>query len=494
MPTTLPHTCATVITDAEPDNSRWRVWRAAISLYLIITAVILTLMFGTLLPDLFSRPRRMPAVWRLCKELADNYGFHPSHDAVNDAWEGEIEGVPVLLSARKNTVSVETGLPELEPNNGFEIRRRAMRRSHSNEFEADIELNGDLPSRLLASMSSSQQARIRHLLGADRNYRVLTEDGLKARLDIWAGQPANSRAELNNIIATSVEFSQAVDRATVPDDLWEVAQGSSEVAELAYFALVKNHADTEVGRRAIESGVTHDNARIRYSAIIAAGTDAADDLLKVLSVSQDYWYGLESAIARALFDLTGHVSEERLTATLRAALDVQGGKSLRSALLRAVRHRRFEPAVGVICDSITSMLGSELIQAAQALGAIGGPAAEEGLVALLDDPSLRESEVIPIIDAIGAIGNRSSVAALTPLTEGVLRDGGIKQASRDAILQIQSRLAGAGAGQLALAGEKGKGDLAIAVDSGALAMSESEIVEQVGTPAENSAEEVAVTE
>jgi len=83
----------------------------------------------------------------------------------------------------------------------------------------------------------------------------------------------------------------------------------------------------------------------------------------------------------------------------------------------------------------------------EALGRRGRPDAE-GL--LLE--ALRSEDPAVSVAAAQALGRAGTIAAVVPLREAAERGGGLRSAARQAIAQIQSRLAGAEPGQLSLAG------------------------------------------
>jgi hypothetical protein len=100
-----------------------------------------------------------------------------------------------------------------------------------------------------------------------------------------------------------------------------------------------------------------------------------------------------------------------------------------------------------------------VVSAAQALGAIGDPAAEPPLIAALD----REGPAVwpAIAEALGKVGTATAVAPLREMAGRFPFDLGLRRASRQAIAEIQSRLTGATPGQLALA-DGGSGQLSLA--------------------------------
>jgi HEAT repeat protein len=145
-----------------------------------------------------------------------------------------------------------------------------------------------------------------------------------------------------------------------------------------------------------------------------------------------------------------------------------------AALIRALRHRHLktarvslevlgesgDPAAGEILAKVLSRETGELAAAAaMALAATGSPAAEPPLILALerDAQDLR----VAVAQALGRVG---TVAAIPPLKEAAGQEANspeARQAIRQAIAEIRSRLPGASPGQLSLA-ETEAGQLSLA--------------------------------
>ena len=96
--------------------------------------------------------------------------------------------------------------------------------------------------------------------------------------------------------------------------------------------------------------------------------------------------------------------------------------------------------------------------AAQALAAAGSPVAEEPLLRRSRAARIRLS--VAAAEALGRVGTARSVMPLRELDERGLAED---RAAREAVARIQSRLTGAGPGQLALS-EDSSGQVALAED------------------------------
>lgn len=107
--------------------------------------------------------------------------------------------------------------------------------------------------------------------------------------------------------------------------------------------------------------------------------------------------------------------------------------------------------------------------AAQALGELGDTSYEPVLLPLL----ARESDDVKLaaVRALGLIGTVASVEPLLPLTSGLRLPGAVKEAARDSIRRIQSRIGPVESGRLSLVGEHdASGGLSLSLESGGLSL------------------------
>ena len=193
-----------------------------------------------------------------------------------------------------------------------------------------------------------------------------------------------------------------------------------------------------------------------HRALLELAESPVDDAFRAEAISiLDQELPFESA--RAIVDSAKGLRHLR---TIRACLKVLGRSGVASA-------------VDVLTQVLAGEKGEMATVAAQALGTLGNPAAEPALILALQ----REEEDLQVA-AANALGRVGSVAAVPPLKEAAEHfplDFDFRQATRQAIAEIQSRLQGASPGQLSLAGaEAGQlslaqaeaGQLSIATDQG----------------------------
>jgi HEAT repeat protein len=199
----------------------------------------------------------------------------------------------------------------------------------------------------------------------------------------------------------------------------------------------------------------------RIAANVGREPEARARLKGVLMLAREF--PRHPATRETLLAAREDASEEvRLRAAM--ALGAEGRETLVDLVERAGTDDSCAArAIGALGDRVPEGLaestlrralgGARRPQTAQAcLEALGrlGRAAAEGL--LLE--ALRGDDLPVSAAAAQALGGAGTVAAVAPLREAAERRGELRSAARQAIAEIQSRLAGAGPGQLSLAGRE----------------------------------------
>ena len=171
-------------------------------------------------------------------------------------------------------------------------------------------------------------------------------------------------------------------------------------------------------RERLRAALVDRSDEVRLRAATALGDEGRDTLLELVARDAD-----DSFVARAVASLGEQLSEEGAGATLRRALAAGVRRETALACLEHLRERGSVASEALALQALRHEDGALAEAAARALGRIGG------------------------------------VAAVGPLLEAGGRDR--KGVCRQAIAEIQSRLPGAGAGQLSIAaGEAGALSLA----------------------------------
>jgi HEAT repeat protein len=231
--------------------------------------------------------------------------------------------------------------------------------------------------------------------------------------------------------------------------------------------LIYEHSGEPGTVAALRKALADPSPVIRLRAARALGAvEGRDVLLKIAE-------GLErdAMSAEAVEALGGELPFERA----KALLDRTWPTGHPQTALECVRVIGYSGAPGAV-DALAEMLALENIElavaAAKALGSIESPAAEPPLIQALS----REPSAIRMAaaNALARVGSTAAVLPLKEAAESALLDPDFRQAARQAIAEIQSRVQGASPGQLSLAGAEA-GQLSLAADSaGQLSLSDEE--------------------
>jgi HEAT repeat protein len=108
---------------------------------------------------------------------------------------------------------------------------------------------------------------------------------------------------------------------------------------------------------------------------------------------------------------------------------------------------------------------------ATALGELGDPAAEDDLLTLLARPS--DVTQLAAATALGRLGTVRAVEPLLPLTEGLFRDGALRDAAREAVRRIQARLGAVEEGRVSLAPDAAGRLSVVRAEPGAVTLAET---------------------
>lgn len=123
----------------------------------------------------------------------------------------------------------------------------------------------------------------------------------------------------------------------------------------------------------------------------------------------------------------------------------------------------------LVRDRAENLHDVALLAPDQVCGLLQRAGSEGALIELLSahEPSVK----VAAARALGAIGTVRAVEPLLPLTEGLLTDGAVKQAARQAVHEIQRRLGPVSAGSLSLSNTEAEaGRLALAERAGKLSL------------------------
>ena len=154
---------------------------------------------------------------------------------------------------------------------------------------------------------------------------------------------------------------------------------------------------------------------------------------------------------------------------LRDVLTHANGKSARELALRGiVEHVDRDQAAELAIGGLSSGLR---MASARALHRLGRSEDEEHLLPLLEDD---DTEVqLAAVEALGALGTLAAVEPLLPLTKGILRSPGLKEAARTSVAAIQERHARGDAGAVAVVESPAAGGMTVAAEVEVGAVSEA---------------------
>jgi HEAT repeat-containing taxis protein len=181
----------------------------------------------------------------------------------------------------------------------------------------------------------------------------------------------------------------------------------------------------------------------------------------------------DQAASEAVALLAARLEPERAGPILVDVLKSRTGDTQRQAIeeLGRLRHASALGPLVVVMERADPRTAAA---AATALGALGDPRAETSLLGFLgrDAAEVR----LAAARALGGLGTVRSVAPLLALLESRGLDAAARHAIRGAIASIQSRLVGAGAGQLTVAStESESGRLSLSgSEAGALSLADDD--------------------
>ena len=216
-------------------------------------------------------------------------------------------------------------------------------------------------------------------------------------------------------------------------------------------ALAREFGHHPAAREALLAACEDPDAEVRLRAGIALGGEGWETLLALAGGE-----GAEDRItAQAVAALGSHLTTPQAQEVLGRALRTRREATARACLLTLGGRRR--AAVSTLAKVLAVETPGLASAAADALGETGDAAAEVPLLAALRGPHAAVR-----LAAARALGRAGSVAAVLPLKEAEREDSALRAAARQAIAEIQARLAGAAPGQLSLA----------AAESGALSLAD----------------------
>ncbi len=189
------------------------------------------------------------------------------------------------------------------------------------------------------------------------------------------------------------------------------------------------------------SALKHSDAELRRLALRGLGPESIDPLLEMVAKDREPQLRAEALTHLAAF------AGERLWPVLAGALRSEH-QEVRRAAVEAAGRTHDLASVPPLLALATDADPATVQAVAEALGKLGDPQAGPTLLRLLGHDSIEVRRAA--VTALGLAGTIAAVEPLLGVSEGMLADGELQQAAREAVARIQSRLGNAEAGRLSL--------------------------------------------
>ncbi|MGC4114840.1 MAG: HEAT repeat domain-containing protein [Myxococcales bacterium] len=417
----------------------------------------------------------IPMAIRHFKDRSDNFGAASSgafgtDDVAQRAWEGEIEGFELRLeifekgsgeNRRTGSRLMLDGKGRVPPDIALGVEsswqglRKALGKNDVQvgdaEFDAAVKIRGP-EDVVLATLGVEARALVRDFVASggvvESGNLVFHYEGAGI-----GGAPLQKEARL----LAKVAKSMVVDSVPVALLRNVRTDPNSQVRLRNLAALLASHAAAPETGQALEAALSDRDPEVRLLA--AQRADASAAVQRTLEALVDDREAAVAVRAAALERLSQLFPYDAIAPLVRRAL-YQELEPLRRVAVEAAGRGRDASQLASLHNLVATRdeaLGRSL---AKALAAIGGSEAESSLIALLQsgsDAVKREAAV-----GLAQAGTVRSVEPLLPLSQGVLGNAALKEAARDAIRAIQSRLGDADGGRLSMVDERaGEGGLSV---------------------------------
>ncbi len=398
--------------------------------------------------------------------------------ALNPWWlpttmQGDVDGVHVegILDTEKRSGSLRlrvrglaTGLTVTKRGAAEGVsRNRADHRTGDLRFDAELEVGGDTRRTTIRLDADTRRALLELFA---RGGAQLASNG-NLTLDVPLGDVAGSKDRLRLLVAAAQHLAVG---GTETARLREIFRSDpSPLARQKAFAFLLDREALKVAERdALIAGALDDpDAGIR----LRAGITRGDALWRIAEIARET-NALASTRTEALEYLERHGSRALAGETALGCLDAAHASVRTLAAGMAGRFGVREAVPVLIARTREKTSDEEMAAVATALGAIGDPEAEPALLELLERHAAGNREVrIDVAHALERLGTAASVPPLRAIEGGALIAGDLERAATAAIARIQSRLEGAGAGQISIAEPAAEaGALTVADTEGALSI------------------------
>lgn len=400
------------------------------------------------------RERASSAVWRRAGEelglvlSKQAPGVTRGLDGVFRGCIMEVHAIPFGAGGERTRIAASHRLIPKDLRIGHEGGLRGLAKVVSGEdtvlgdlqFDAAANVRGD-EAKALAALSQPARAALSTLMAHGFPFKVedrWVELDLRRQLD--------DADEIVRFVQEVAEVATQLGLTSVPEALaWNARHDGVAATRLRNLeALCREHPETPQAVEATEAALADPAPAVRLFAARQVAGDASRAALEALVSDLE----LPSEVrAEALERLSEIVPYERVAPLVARMLRLPGRRE-RLAALTAAGRGRDSSLVGPVGELLSAIEPGVAAAAAAALGDIGDPRAEAPLLRALaeDAPDDARREAAR---ALGRLGTVRAVEPLLPLARSMV-PGALRDAARDAVRGIQSRLEGADAGRLSL--------------------------------------------
>lgn len=309
-------------------------------------------------------------------------------------------------------------------------------------FDDNVDVRGE-PSVVLARFDKALRDSARQF--------VLLGGSLKAGRLALSGFPVASALEIPRVVRSALDVAQKLsdtDGGGVCARLGRNVEQDplSGVRLWNLLQLQEQFAATPEAERASRTALVDKSVWVRLS----AARFLKNDGIAVLRALVEDRESPDDAASEAL-EVLAHRLPIAEAGPLLLKMLKHRSKETRRQAVKQLGRLQYGPAISSLIVVLERSNPRTAAAAATALGMIGGPAGEAALLKAMNDDA-RELR-LAATRALGAIGSVRAVEPLLAHLEAFRLDAESRQALREAVSAIQSRLAGAGAGQLSIATE-----------------------------------------
>lgn len=392
---------------------------------------------------------------------------------------GEIDGCSVAVYQFKQTVGgishiatrFEVGHPGLPPEIGIGSERFRSELDDVGppieigdpDFDQVIKLRGD-EGLLLARLDRHTRRAVEHLVDSDGAYVLDTFVACEDPEAIWSATRVVKRVRRMVDVATRLGDRRHTTHERIAMNAERDPLPAVRLRNLLF--LIVNAPNSPATADVARDRLSDTSPDVRLAAADHLGVDGAGTMRKLFE---------DPAVAdalrgQALARWSNRIDRNEVVEVVCSLLHPSQGLLAFAALRVAERMKLHEVSSALV--SLAAEADVDLaVEATGALAAIGGPDAQQKLIALLevDVDRIRRAA----IKALARMGTLEAVEPLLGHTKGLFKNAELKMYAQQAVEAIQERAGAVGRGTLSVI-EEDRGGLAIADEAGGLAITSDE--------------------